>query len=94
MLAQPTRSGGERMQRYKNYPIRIAAVSRHGGGWNAEAIVFEPPERSTGQRPLRAIKRLTSADIVFLEDKQEAENLALILSQAWIDGLEKAKRKT
>jgi hypothetical protein len=82
------------MEHYKNYPIRVSAVSRHGGGWNAQAIVFEPnPERRTGERPLRELKRLSSADMIFLKDKQEAENLALILCHAWIDGLENTKRQ-
>jgi hypothetical protein len=81
------------MQHYKNYPIRVSAVHRQGGGWNAQAIVFEPEPERLGQRPLREIKRLTSADMIFLENKQEAENLALILCQAWIDGLENKKRQ-
>jgi hypothetical protein len=72
------------MQHYKNYPIRVCAVSRHGGGWNALGIVFDPDPKVT-----REIKRLTSADMVFLHEKEEAENFALILCQAWIDGLQK-----
>jgi hypothetical protein len=80
------------MQHYKNYPIRVSAIYRHGAGWNAQAIVFEPdPDRPAGERPLRELKRLTSAGMIFLEDKQEAENLALILCHAWIDGRENTK---
>jgi hypothetical protein len=72
------------MQTYKNYPIQVFAVSRQGGGWNALAVVFDPDPKIT-----REIKRLTSADMVFLQEKEEAENFALILCQAWIDGLKK-----
>jgi hypothetical protein len=75
------------MQRYKNYPISVSAIHRHKGGWHAKGIVFSPdPSREASHLPLREIKRLTSAGIIFLEDKQEAENLALTLCQAWIDG--------
>lgn len=70
------------MQHYKNYPIQVSAVYRDGAGWNALGIVFDPESKAT-----REIKRLTSADMIVLQDKQEAENLALILCQAWIDGL-------
>jgi hypothetical protein len=70
------------MQRYKNYPIHISATCRHGGGWDALGIVLDPDPKVT-----REIKQLTSAEMIFLKDKQEAENLARILCEAWIDGL-------
>jgi hypothetical protein len=72
------------MERYKNYPISVSAIHRSNGGWHAHGIVFDPdPPRDANK--LREIKRLTSADMIFLEDQQEAENLARILCQAWID---------
>jgi hypothetical protein len=74
------------MERYKNYPIYVSAVHEQKGGWHAQAIVFDPdPTREASKSPLREIKRLSSAGIVFLEDQQEAENLGRILCQAWID---------
>jgi hypothetical protein len=68
---------------YKNYPIYVSATYRHGGGWDALGIVLDPDPKVT-----REIKRLTNVDMIFLEDQQEAENLARILCEAWIDGLD------
>jgi hypothetical protein len=70
------------MQYYKNYPIYISATCGHGGGWEALGIVLDPDPKVT-----REIKRLTSAEMILLEDQLEAENFASILCQAWIDGL-------
>jgi hypothetical protein len=77
------------MRHYKNYPISVSAIHGQKGSWHAQGIVFDPdPTRESSKVPLREIKRLTSAGIVSLEGPQEAENLALILCQAWIDGRE------
>lgn len=70
------------MQRYKNYPIHVTAAHQHGGGgWKAQGVVLDA-ETST-----RELKRVDTAESIFLDDRTEAEGMALLLCRAWIDGL-------
>jgi hypothetical protein len=69
------------MQRYKNYPIHVTAARQHGGGWKARGVVLDP-ETST-----KELRRVETAEVIFLDDRTEAEGMALLLCRAWIDGL-------
>jgi hypothetical protein len=66
------------MQQYKSYPIHASAVLSHGTGWDSLGIVFDPNPKVT-----REIQRLKNRDSTFCLDKQEAENFAQILCDAW-----------
>ena len=68
------------MQHYKNHPIDGFAVLGRGMLWHSTGVVFDPA------RPKQELKRLECADIV-CRTKKEAEEVALILCEAWIDGL-------
>ena len=67
------------MQNYRDYPIYVSAVYRHGGGWDALGIVLDPDPKVT-----RELKRLKTGDSVFCVEQQEAEKFATALCQAWI----------
>jgi hypothetical protein len=71
------------MHHYKNYPIYATAVLSDVSGWDSLGIVFDPNPKVT-----REIQRLKNDDSIFCLDKQEAEDFAQILCEAWIDGLE------
>ena len=73
------------MPHYKNHPIYGVAVPGRGMLWRSRGLVFDP------ERPKREIKRLECADIV-CETTQEAQEHALILCKAWIDGLRRKRR--
>lgn len=66
------------MEEYKNYPILGRAVRGDEMLWHSLGLVFAP------ERPIRTIKCLECADIVYTSG-QEAEEYALILCKAWID---------
>lgn len=68
------------MQRYKNHPIHAVAVQRRGALWHSRGSVFDPVQ------PATEIKRIECGEIV-CTSSEEAEEYALILCQAWIDGL-------
>ena len=68
------------MRHYKNHPIDLVAMPGRGRLWHSRGLVFDP------ERPKKVIKRLECADIV-CETSKEAEQHALILCKAWIDGL-------
>jgi hypothetical protein len=71
------------VQHYKNYPIYLTAVPMHGGGWKARGIVLDPATST------KELKRVQTGESIFSDTKEEAEAIALVLCQAWIDGLEK-----
>jgi hypothetical protein len=75
------------MTHYKNHPIHGLAVPGLGMLWHSRGLVFDP------EQPAREIKRLECADIV-CTSSQEAEELALILCKAWIDGIKPEANKT
>ncbi len=68
------------MQHYKNHPISGFAVRGPGRLWRFAGLVFDR------YRPAREIKRLECADVVYTS-RHEAEEHALTLCRAWIDGL-------
>jgi hypothetical protein len=72
------------MQHYKNHPIRGVAILGRGRVWHSRGLVFDP------ERPKREIKRLECADIVCTTTK-EAQQHAVILCKAWIDGLKRQR---
>ena len=74
------------MQHYKNHPIYLLALPAQGKLWRSIGMVFDP------ERPTQDIKRVECAEIVS-ETRDEAEEIALTLCKAWIDGL-KPKRNT
>jgi hypothetical protein len=69
------------MQHYKNHPIYGFTVSEQGMLWH-RGVVFDPKHRK------REIKRLECRDVIWLS-REEAEEQALALCRAWIDGLSK-----
>lgn len=68
------------MQHYKNHPIYGFALPAPGKLWRSIGMVFDP------ECPAQEIKRLESAEIVSATS-DEAEEIALTLCKAWIDGL-------
>ncbi len=70
------------MQPYKNHPIYGIAVSEPGKLWRPKGLIFAADLNSTLE-----IKRLEPADLTFAT-KKEAEEHALELCRAWIDGQE------
>ena len=68
------------MQRYKDFPIRISAISTQQRTWLGRAVVLDP--QSTVYRQIHRVE--TDKDFVFLT-KEEAEQFALKLCKAWID---------
>jgi hypothetical protein len=68
------------MQHYKNHPIYGFAVLERGMLWHSRGVVFDP------KHPTREIKRLECRDVIWLS-REEAEEQALTLCRAWIDGL-------
>ncbi len=73
------------MRHYKSHPIDAVAVPRRGKLWYSKGLVFDPGH------PKKVIKRLECADIVS-ETTKEAQQHALILCKAWIDGLRPRRR--
>lgn len=72
--------GDTPMQQYKNHPISGFAIPGPGTLWRSAGLVFDR------YRPARQIKRLECADIIYTS-REEAEEHALTLCRAWIDGL-------
>jgi hypothetical protein len=70
---------------YKHHPIHGFAVAESGMLWHSRGLVFDP------KRPRREVKRLECSEIISTS-REEAEEYALILCRAWIDGL-KAESK-
>jgi hypothetical protein len=70
------------MRHYKNHPIDLVAMPGRGKLRHSRGRVFDP------NNPKREIKRLECADIV-CETSKEAQQHALILCKAWIDGLKR-----
>ena len=70
------------MQPYKKHPIYGIAVSGPGKLWRPKGLVFSTDLNSTLE-----IKRLEPSDLTF-KSKKEAEEHALKLCRAWIDGHE------
>lgn len=68
------------MQSYKNHPIFGLALPTREKLWRSIGMVFDP------ERPAQEIKRLECAEIVSTTS-DEAEEIALTLCKAWIDGL-------
>jgi hypothetical protein len=68
------------MPPYKNHPIYGIAVSEPGKLWRPKGLVFAQDLNSE-------IKRLEPADLTFMT-KKAAEEHALKLCRAWIDGQE------
>ena len=67
-------------QYYKAHPIYGFAVAASGMLWHSRGLVFDP------NRPRREVKRLECSEIISTSRK-EAEEYALTLCMAWIDGL-------
>jgi len=69
------------MQRYRNHPIYGLALPAPGKLWRSIGMVFDP------EHPVaREIKRLECANIISTTS-DEAEEIALTLCKAWVDGL-------
>jgi hypothetical protein len=68
------------MQSYKNHPIYCFAVTESGMLWHSRGVVFDP------KHPTREIKHLECADVI-CTSREEAEEHALTLCRAWVDGL-------
>ena len=68
------------MRPYKNHPIYGIAVPKPGKLWHRRGLVFAPDQNSTIE-----IKRLEATDLTFTT-KKAAEEQALNLCRAWIDG--------
>jgi hypothetical protein len=68
------------MQHYKNHLIYAFAVSERGMLWHSRGVIFDP------QRSTREMKRLECREII-CTSREEAEEYALTLCRAWIDGL-------
>jgi len=68
------------MERYKNHPIYALALPAPGKLWRSIGMVFDP------ERPAQEIKRMECAEIVAMT-RDEAEEMALMLCKAWVDGL-------
>ena len=69
---------------YKQHPICGFAVAEPGTLWHSPGLVFDP-KHST-----REVKRLECSEIISTS-REEAEEYALILCRAWIDGLKAGK---
>jgi hypothetical protein len=74
------------MPHYKNHPIHGVAVPGQGMLWHSRGLVFDP------ERPVTEIKRLECPDIV-CTSSEEAQEYALTLCKAWIDGLNSEANK-
>jgi hypothetical protein len=68
------------MQHYKNHPIYGFAVSERGMLWHSRGVIFDP------KHPTREIKRFECNDVI-CTSRKEAEEHALTLCRAWVDGL-------
>src|SRR5262249_9740204 len=68
------------MQRYKDHPIYTMALPALGKRWRSIGIVFDP------EHPAKEIKRLESNEIA-CATSEDAEEHALTLCKAWVDGL-------
>ena len=68
------------MQHYKNHPIYGFAVTERGMLWHSRGVIFDP------KRPMREIKQFECSEIISTS-REEAEEYALTLCRAWIDGL-------
>ena len=68
------------MQLYKNHPIHGFAVTESGMLWHSRGVVFDP------KHPTREIKRLDCTEVICM-NREEAEDYALTLCRAWVDGL-------
>jgi hypothetical protein len=73
------------MQPYKNHLIYGIAVSQPGKLWRPKGLVFAPDLNSE-------IKRLEPDDLTFTT-KKAAEEHALKLCRAWIDGQESEPKR-
>ena len=65
---------------YKDHPIYGFAVAEPGMLWHSTGLVFDP------KRPTREVKRFECSEIISTS-REEAEEYALTLCRAWIDGL-------
>ena len=65
---------------YKQHPICGFAVAASGMLWHSRGPVFDP------KRPTREVKRLECSEIISTS-REEAEEYALTLCRAWIDGI-------
>jgi hypothetical protein len=70
------------MRLYKNHPIYGIAVSEPGKRWHPKGLIFATDLNATLE-----ITRLEPADLTYTT-KKEAEEHALELCRAWIDGQE------
>jgi hypothetical protein len=70
------------MPPYKNHPVYGIAVSEPGKLWRPKGLIFSTDLNSTLE-----IKRVEPSDLTF-RTKKEAEDHALELCRAWIDGQE------
>jgi hypothetical protein len=75
------------MQRYKNHPIDAVAVVGDGQLWRSRGVVFD------SERPTQQIKRLEWGNVLFVT-REDAEDYALTLCKAWVDGLKPDLKKT
>lgn len=74
------------MRHYKNHPIYAFALPAPGKLWRSIGMVFD------AERPAQLIKRVECPDVVSMTS-DEAEEIAVTLCKAWVDGL-KSKRNT
>src|SRR5262245_51923573 len=75
------------MEHYKNHPIYAFALPSPGKRWRSIGMVFSPAS------PTKEIKRLEFASINHTTSA-EAEEYALSLCKAWVDGLKLDVDKT
>lgn len=68
------------MHHYRNHPIYVFGLPGSGKLWRSIGMVFDP------ENPSREIKRLECADVICASSR-EAEEQALTLCKAWVDGL-------
>jgi hypothetical protein len=74
------------MQRYKDHPIYTMALPALGKRWRSIGMVFDP------EHPAKEIKRLETGQSAYTTS-EEAEEHALALCKAWVDGLGAASEK-
>ena len=75
------------MQRYKDHPIYTMALPALGKRWRSIGMVFDP------EHPAKEIKRLETSPSAYATS-EEAEEHALALCKAWVDGLGAASDKS
>ena len=68
------------MQRYRNHPIVPLALPAPGKLWRPIGLVFD------SERPAEVLKLLECTEVVSMSSN-EAEEIALTLAKAWVDGL-------